>query len=80
MNNLHFQLVQPWLKIRLAKTTMPTHVKENITGVLSIQPSTSQGRLSSPPLQRHDTREEPSTSSSGENRKRKTYGKCHYKK
>lgn len=80
MKNLHFQLVEPWLKVRLAKITMPTHVKEKIMSVLSMQSSTSQDRQSSPGLQGLDTREEPSTSSSGENRKRKTCGKCHYKK
>lgn len=79
MKTLHFQLVEPWLKVRLAKTTMPTQVKEKIRSVLSLQPpTTSQGQQPSDQVSIDE--EESSTSSRGENRKRKTCGKCHYKK
>lgn len=33
LKRLYYQLVEPWLKIRLAITTMSTHVKENILTV-----------------------------------------------
>lgn len=78
MKTLYFQLAEPWLKTRLTKTTMPVQVKDKIRNVLLVHPSTSQGQQTSSASSGHG--EESSTSSAGENRKRKTCGKCHYKK
>lgn len=42
LKELHFRLTEPWLKMRLATTSMPTHVKENISSVFSSQQRTKE--------------------------------------
>lgn len=89
LKGLYYQLAEPWLKVRLAVTTMPRHVKENILSVLELlrSPTSIDGRPdpeSGPPGTSSEpepgTSQEASTSTATETRKRKTCSQCHYKK
>ncbi|CAH0725397.1 unnamed protein product, partial [Brenthis ino] len=82
-------LAEPWLKVRLAVTTMPRHVIDNIHSVLQFQQSrtlTNSRAGPEPEVPGTSSDIEPgnpevaSTSTATEARKRKTCSQCHYKK
>lgn len=81
MKKLHSQLVEPWLKIKLQKPTMPTHIKQKIQKILGEGAVQEEVQSQQEDKMTSNNGHEVQTCSSASNmRKRKICGKCSYKK
>lgn len=82
MKKMHSQLVEPWLKIRLEKLTMPTHVKNKIKDILGAKTDEGQGegQVDGQGVGQSSSSNDLQPVEAPNVRKRKVCGLCSYKK